>query len=316
MTNEFKWKKLGRVFVPDGSISWAKHYAQVPTPVLLGDRIRVFFTSRPDPDSSGDFVSYTTFLDLDIADPTKIIYLHDKPVINLGDVGSFDQFGVMPCTTIWRGQELWLYYVGWARTRGAPWQASIGLAISRDNGVSFERYGKGPVITRTPNEPYVQGSPCIVQRAGEWNMWYLSGTKWVEEGSRIESVYKLMHATSKDGINWARDGLECIESLTEDECQARPALLVEGDDLHMWFSYRQGVDFRNPERGYGIGYAHSGDAKNWVRDDMSAGIFKSESGWDSEMISYPSMLSIRGKQYMFYCGNQMGSAGFGLAVRE
>jgi hypothetical protein len=82
----------------------------------------------------------------------------------------------------------------------------------------------------------------------------------------------------------------------------------------MWFSYRHGVNFRNPERGYGIGYAFSDDLITWNRCDEFAGIDRSDFGWDSEMISYPSVLKIGDKYMMFYCGNQMGRDGFGFAI--
>ena len=82
----------------------------------------------------------------------------------------------------------------------------------------------------------------------------------------------------------------------------------------MWFSYRRGIDFRNPERGYGIGYAFSDDLTNWQRRDDLAGISKSAAGWDSEMISYPSVLKVGSRYVMFYCGNQMGRDGFGVAI--
>lgn len=310
----FNWQKLGRVFAPDGRLPWMKHYAQVPTPVLLDDRIRVFFTTRPDPDVNGDFVSYTTFLDVAIDDPTRVVYVHDSPVLPLGDLGSFDQFGVMPCCTVWRGAELWLYYVGWARSRGVPWQSSVGLAISEDNGLTFQRYGKGPIITRTPQEPYVQGSPFVLEQGQLKHLWYLSGISWMVNGESVESIYRLMHATSADGIAWNRDGVECVEALCEDECQARPSVIVEGSRAHLWFSYRHGVDFRNPQRGYGIGYAFSDDLSTWHRHDELAGISKSADGWDSEMISYPNILKVGERYLMFYCGNQMGRDGFGVAV--
>lgn len=314
MPRIFSWEKLGQVFTPDGRLPWMKHYAQVPTPILLSDRIRVFFTTRPDPDLNGDFVSYTTFLDVDIDDPTRILYVHDTPVISLGGLGSFDQFGVMPCCAVWRDAKLWLYYVGWARTRGVPWQSSIGLAISEDSGRTFQRYGKGPIITRTPQEPYVQGSPFVLEQGQTNHLWYLSGTDWAINEGRVESIYRLMHATSSDGIVWHRDGKECIEAMYEDECQARPSIVVEGVESHMWFSYRHGVDFRNPSRGYGIGYAFSNNLSTWHRRDDLAGISKSLAGWDSEMISYPSILRLKDRYLMFYCGNQMGRDGFGVAV--
>jgi hypothetical protein len=283
---------------------------------LLDDRIRIFFTTRPDAEPSGDFVSHTTFLDVSIDDPTIVLYVHDSPVMPLGDLGSFDQFGVMPCCTAWHEKALWLYYVGWARSRGVPWQSAIGLAISHDQGRTFHRYCKGPLISRTAREPYVHGSPFILNDGATQHLWYLSGTNWIDNGDRVESIYKLMHATSPDGITWKRDGVECVESLCADECQARPAVIVQNGKAYMWFSYRHGVDFRNPERGYGIGFATSDNLLTWHRQDKLAGIYKSESGWDSEMISYPSILRMKDRLLMFYCGNQMGSAGFGVAVHK
>ena len=39
----------------------------------------------------------------------------------------------------------------------------------------------------------------------------------------------------------------------------------------------------------------------------------SETGWDSEMICYPHIAKIDNKIYLFYCGNEFGKNGFGVA---
>ena len=84
----------------------------------------------------------------------------------------------------------------------------------------------------------------------------------------------------------------------------------------MFFSYRHNFDFKTREKGYRIGYASSDDLWNWVRDDARAGIDISETGWDSEMISYPHVFDLGEIIYMFYQGNQIGKSGFGLAKLE
>jgi hypothetical protein len=43
------------------------------------------------------------------------------------------------------------------------------------------------------------------------------------------------------------------------------------------------------------------------------GIDVAESGWDSEMISYPHVFELDGEIYMAYLGDQVGRYGFGLA---
>ena len=57
----------------------------------------------------------------------------------------------------------------------------------------------------------------------------------------------------------------------------------------------------------------SNDMYHWTRDDSKAGIDISDSGWDSEMISYPHVFELDGEVYMFYLGNQVGKHGFGMA---
>jgi len=219
----------------------------------------------------------------------------------------------MPCSVVRRDDKLWMYYVGWSRTRGVPWHAAIGLAVSADEGVSFTRIGQGPIISRSVDEPFVHGSPTVLEHEGRWHMWYLAGTKWVATGAGAESIYTLRHAESEDGIRWERDARPCIAVRHENECQARPALLRHDGRWHMWFSCREGTDFRTPARGYRIGYAQSSDLRDWQRDDALAGLERSTQGWDSEMVSYPSLLAVDGRVLMFYCGNQMGHAGFGVA---
>ena len=63
---------------------------------------------------------------------------------------------------------------------------------------------------------------------------------------------------------------------------------------------------------YRIGYAVSDNLKNWERkDDLD--IKHSKSGWDSEMVYFPSILKARGKFFLFYSGNNFGQTGFGVA---
>ena len=60
-------------------------------------------------------------------------------------------------------------------------------------------------------------------------------------------------------------------------------------------------------------YARSTDLMHWQRDDARAGIDVSDTGWDSEMVSYPHVFELDGTTWMMYLGNQVGRHGFGLA---
>ena len=76
----------------------------------------------------------------------------------------------------------------------------------------------------------------------------------------------------------------------------------------MWYSYK------NSGGSYAIGYAESPDGFSWERMDHKAGIEKSLSGWDSEMIEYGSVFTFKQQKFMLYNGNNYGANGAGLAV--
>jgi hypothetical protein len=124
-------------------------------------------------------------------------------------------------------------------------------------------------------------------------------------------------AESEDGIDWKRHGLDIItDKLGEDECQACADVIFRNDKYHMFFSYRKMTNYKKGEGGYRIGYAVSSDMKVWQRNDDLVDICCSETGWDSEMISYPNVFELDGSIYMLYQGNGMGKTGFGLASLE
>jgi predicted GH43/DUF377 family glycosyl hydrolase len=82
----------------------------------------------------------------------------------------------------------------------------------------------------------------------------------------------------------------------------------------MWFCFRGSEDFRGGKDSYRIGYAWSNDLLAWQREDDLAGINVSESGWDSEMITYPCVVQVDSQYLMFYNGNGFGTSGFGYAI--
>lgn len=310
------WKKIGRIFVSDGRFPWMDSHNQNPAVLVLGDRLRVYFNCRGVAGTDGMTTAFATFVDLDRADPRRVLYVHDAPILPLGGIGTFDQFGVMAGSVLAVGDQVWIYYVGWNRALGVPYNHAIGLAISDDSGKTFRRFALGPIVSRTPAEPFIQNSPFVAQSDGVFRMWYSSGMRWIEENGRLESIYVILQAQSQDGKSWQRDGVPCIPAVLEHECQTNPTVVRIGNRSHMWFCYRHGLDFRNAGRGYRIGHAWSDDERTWHRDDTVANLLPSATGWDCEMVCYPCVLDIDGVLTMFYSGNHFGRDGFGYAVLE
>jgi len=309
----FHWEKRGLIFAADGRYDWMQTYAQCPTVLQLDDRLRIYFACRPKADAVGRYVARTTFVDVDRNDPGRILDIHDRPILPLGTLGAFDQFGIMPGCVLNVNDEIWLYYVGWSRCDGVPYDAAVGLAVSRDGGVSFSRLGRGPVLGRSLKEPFLHGSISVFRKRDVFHGWYVCGTDWIEVNGRAEAIYVLVKATSVDGVSWHGDGRAFLPPLVDLECQASPTVVEFEGTFHMWFSYRWGTDFRNPGRGYKLGYAWSSNLEDWHRDDSLSDLAPSLQGWDSEMVCYPCVVPVDNRLFMFYSGNYFGRDGFGYA---
>jgi len=313
------WKKLGKVFTPQEveGRPWLKEFAQAPATLLFDDFVRVYFSCRPPADSNGQYVSYSAYVDLDRADLFKVRDVAAQPILGLGKLGEFDEFGTYPVSVIRTGEDVRAYYAGWTRCESVPFNVAIGCAVSRDGGKTFDKMGNGPVLTYSLDEPFVQSGPKIRHYNGLWYLFYIAGRKWKHVDGRAEPVYKIRVATSLDGIHWNKLNRDLIESrIEEDEAQASPDVFFANGKYHMFFCYRHSSHYRSKRNGYRIGYASSGNLIDWVRDDSKAGIDVSEDGWDSEMISYPHVFEVGGNTYLAYLGDQVGRYGFGLAILE
>jgi hypothetical protein len=316
----FRWTRLGRVFDPSAVPSrpeWMREFAQAPATLIFDDVVRVYFSCRPGPDANGQYVSHAAYVDLDRRNLFQQVGLSAQPVLPLGGLGTFDEFGTYPASVIRNGGEVWAYYGGWTRCVSVPFDVAIGRAVSRDGGVTFEKRGRGPVLGADAYEPFVLSGPKVRRYGERWFLWYIAGLTWLPTGGRAEPVYRIRYATSEDGVIWRRHHRELIPPRLEaNECQASPDVIEADGKYHMFFCYRHSLDYRNRERGYRIGYAWSVDLEHWTRDDDRAGLDVSDEGWDSEMVSYPHVFELDGDTYMMYLGNQVGRHGFGLARLE
>ena len=303
------WEQIGLVFTPDTGREWSRSHAQAPAALLMGDRIRVYYGTR-----NAENRSRTSFFEVDRADPTRLIYAHDQPVMDFGKPGTHDEDGVIGSQALMVGDEMWLYYGGVSRGGHVPYRMSVGLAQSRDGGLTFQRAFEGPVIDRTPFEPYMTMAPNIVVEDGRWTMWYGSGTGWVEIDGKFEPTDQVKLAHSDDGLNWRQTNHTCIPTLDPLEANTRPAVLTTADGYEMWFCYRNSRDYRDGKGSYRIGYAISNDGVAWTRRPDPKGLLPAGKGWNSHTMSYPSVIVADGRKIMFHNGDGFGASGVGCAV--
>ena len=314
----FRWQKLGKVFTPQEvqGRPWLKEFAQAPCALVFDGFVRMYFSCRPPADEQGRYVSRSAFVDLDRRDLLRVLRVGDEPILPLGGLGEFDEFGTYPVSVIRDAAGYRAFYAGWTRCESVPFNTAIGVATSAD-GERFTRVGRGPVLPYTPDEPFVMSGPKVRRFGGTWYLFYIAGRKWKLVDGRPEPVYKIRSARSADGWTWEKAGKDLVESRIEaDEAQASPDVFFANGKYHMFFCYRHSSHYRGKEFGYRIGYASSSDLVQWTRDDAKAGIDVSAEGWDEEMVSYPHVFEVDGRTYMAYLGNQVGRQGFGLAVLD
>ena len=304
--------KKGLVYKPPQHRTWSLSHAQVPTVDILDHKTwRIYYGTR-----DAENRSRTSYIDVEAGNPSQVLYVHDQPVLPLGRLGAFDDCGVMPSWVITHNKLKYLYYIGWTVRNTIPYHNSVGVAVSKDGGSTFRRVSEGPLLGTTFREPYFTGTSCVLVEDGLWRMWYLSCTKWEIHEGKPEPYYHIKYAESQDGIHWIREGKVAIDYTSEQEGGiVKASVLKENGRYKMWYSFRAGQEYRtNVKKSYRIGYAESQDGIKWTRKDEEVGIDVSASGWDSEMLAYPHVVSHGDKKFMFYNGNGFGLSGFGYAV--
>jgi hypothetical protein len=310
------WKRCGLIYSPGAQADreWAVSHAQCPTPDRVSEAVlRIYFGTR-------DAANRTrpSFIDVDPNRPEHIEYVHDQPVLELGELGCFDDAGVLPFCLVNLDNVKLLYYAGCNTSTTVPYRMSIGVAVSEDGGYTFRRLRQGPILDRTLDEPHFCSTPFVIRTGSEWSMWYLSCIGWRSIGGRPEPQYHVKLARSQDGLQWSRDGSIAIAIEHAAEAIARPWVFPAANRWRMWYCHRSLDGYRtDKESSYRIGYAESADdGANWVRQDQSGGLGPSAEGWDCEMTAYPAVYEQSGRFYLLHNGNGFGRGGFGYAVCE
>jgi len=308
-----EWQKLGCIWAPNGEVDWARTHATLPVVQALShQRWRVYVSCR---DAQGK--SRVGRLTLDVSglpyEIPRVVEFEPQPILSLGAPGTFDDSGVMPSWLVECGDEQWMYYIGWNVRGLVPYHVSIGLAVSRNGGESFERASAGPILDRSFREPYFTTTPCVLREQGRWRMWYASGRGWREIDGKWEPAYHVNYAESSDGILWNSAMAACIDA-GEDFAVCRPVVFKQIAGYGMLYSHRCLTQYRtDPALAYRLGYAESVDGVAWQRRDEAVGIERSSDGWDAEMTEYCLLHQHGEETYLLYNGNGFGRSGFGIA---
>lgn len=296
------WRKLGLLIEPDRALWWSRSHAMVPTPQDLGGGLfKIYYSGRDD-----DNRSHIGWALVDLSQSPKVIEQSAAPVLSPGELGCFDDNGVTPSCVIDRDDGLYLYYLGWNPGSTVRMNLFGGLAISTDEGRSFDRWSRAPILERCSSDPFLNTAPWVIRDGDRWRIYYVSGVGWIH---RDLPRYLIKTGASDDGRRWQRDGAVCINFDNEDEVAlARPYVVKENGRYRMWFSHK------GPE--YRMGYAESEDGVAWTRDDSQCRMEPSKDGFDSVMVEYAAVVRHGGRRFLFYNGDNYGMDGIGVAVQD
>lgn len=304
-----KWQKKGRICSCQTiDLPWYKKNTMVPLPYATGDgRLRIFVTMC---DESN--VGRIGYVDVDAADPSRVIGYSRDPLIDIGRDGTFDDNGVVTASLLPAGDELYLYYSGYQTCVKVPYMIFAGVAVSRDGGESFTKLTDHvPMLDRVAGEVTTRCAPFVLPDGDRYRMWYTAdaGSGWITSGDKRLPRYELKYLTSPSPTSWPQ--------------QPGPtAIPLTGNDEHgiakstIWYEdgrYKAIYSIRSLSKGYRLGYGESIDGTRFERMDDKVGIDVSTEGWDSEMIAFAERIECGDRTYLLYCGNHYGMGGIGYA---
>lgn len=306
------WKKKGLIYSCNNSVFFKTHTTR-PIPYLISENcLRIFFSSRDVND-----IPYPSYIDVNPHNPSEILDINERPLLDIGRIGTFDDSGITPVSILnHHSGKLLLYYVGWKRRRyGISIETSIGVAEVDLKRNLLRRLFDGPILAQDINHPILTAAPFVIKNKNGYRMWYCSGSEWLQMEHGPEMLYTVYVADSNDGMFWKQTKSDpVIPPNFYGEVISAPWLVKTPDCLIMWYSRRGSASPR--DKYYLPGVATSKDGLNWMRQDDNVGIARSSSGWDSEMICYPAVFNFHDTSYMFYSGNDVGKGGIGYAIAE
>ncbi len=301
------WQKLGLIFDASqhANGTWFANSALTPQPFRMADgTIRVFAGFR---DNGG--ASRIGYVDLDSADPVRIIGVSREPVLDLGRNGCFDDNGVILGDVVATPNGVYLFYVGFQLVKKAKFLAFTGVAVSVDGARTFKRLSESPILDRAAGQSTIGAVHTARYENGTWRLWFAQGDDWEIINGTAFPRYHICYTETTDLLNIPRTSKVCVKPQADEYRIGRPKVYQLADGSFMMYATRGTVS-----GGYTPCLFISPDGIEWQRQEERTGLPLSESGWDSQTLCYPALLKNSDSTFMVYNGNQMGLNGFGGAI--
>lgn len=295
------WTKAELIISKDTvAIDWLKLNVMCPVPIILDDSTIRIYAAFCDEYNRGR----VGYIDVYRHNPSIIKQISEKPCLDIGHIGTFDENGVLPTCVFKEKDRLFMYYCGFQKYSDFPYTSLLGLAVSDDEGETFERVKITPILERVEGEQFIRtGATCVVNDRG-YDLYYASGNTWFElyEG-KMEPIYNLKMISSMDMTRF--DGMgEDVIILHDDEYGITIPQLFKYDEKDMLL-----FSVRSKSKGYRIEYAVK-EGDEWERQG-EIGLASNSCGWYKEMQCFGKILSDGDDVLLFFSGNHYGIGGIG-----
>lgn len=299
------WRKRGRLFCAQNVAGWWVSHTMAPAAIELDQqRIRIYLGCW---DAAG--ISRIGFIDVDSADPSRLLAISQRPVLDIGRDGMFDENGVFPGHVVRLDGKIHLYYTGFMLGHKIRHFNFGGLAVSSD-GTHFTRVSEAPVLDRADEGLHVRAGQSVLCDGGQLHCVYSAGSGWVDAGGIKRPTYDVYYQRLATPVATSRRGVRLVQcDQRVEHGLGRPQLCKLGDDYYLFYTRRL-LDMR-----YHMGCARSTDLVSWSRVDSWVGLPHGAPGeFDHEMVYFPCVVeTAAGRRYLFYSGNRFGGGGLGWA---
>lgn len=303
--------KKGFLFKPEGDISWWQSHCMAPAAIKINETtLRVYMGCW---DSQG--ISRIGFIDVDINNPQIIKAISQKPVLDIGDDGCFDENGVFPAHVIKEKDRIILFYTGFQLGHKIRHYNFGGAAVSTDGGNTFSRISNAPVLDRSDEGLFVRAGQSTIFHNQNYHSVYSAGSSWREVKEVKRPEYDIFYQQTFDPFNLSKSGKKILTISEQEHGLGRPQIISLGEKFYIFYTRRIIKDMN-----YHMGMAVSDDLINWTRSDDL--LFKNiphgeKNQFDSEMVYFPCVVKTDENQaVLFYSGNGFGKDGLGYSLIE
>lgn len=232
-----------------------------------------------------------------------------NPLISQGKTKSWDHGRGDPF--VMRDGTLYKMWFGANNEKAGITQ--VGYAESYD-GIKWNMHSN-PVLTpgtiKTHDATVVE-TPIVIKDETEYHMWYSSVNKFGGDGD--ESIYRIGHAVSQDGINWKKDANNPVVRPEGNYLEGNwsswgvlePTVIKEDGIYKMWF---MGISAKPPDYKtihYEIGYATSVDGSEWQPYSNNPVLEIYKGPYENKVINSAFFVLNDGKKYrLFYFGGDV-----------